>query len=286
MAKSLLKATFILIAGGVFSGCAGLVSGVTDQLAEDLTTAILASEDPETIAAGLPAYLILVDSLVQDGKPSAGLLGGAAVLNGSYATAFVAEPSRQKKLVEKSLAYAFRAACTHSRSFCRIRELKIDALEQLLSTTTTKDVEVLYVLASSWGGYVQANSSNWAAVAELGQVKAIMARVVELDEGHSDGNGHLYLGIMNSFLPAAMGGNPEQGRFHFERAIELSNGNNLYAKVLFAESYARMTFDRNLHDRLVAEVLAANPRAGELTLQNYLAQNIALDLQQSADEYF
>jgi hypothetical protein len=58
------------------------------------------------------------------------------------------------------------------------------------------------------------------------------------------------------------------------------------AKVLLASEYARMVFDRELHDRLCREVLEAPPEAPELTLSNALAQERARRLLDSSSEYF
>jgi hypothetical protein len=58
------------------------------------------------------------------------------------------------------------------------------------------------------------------------------------------------------------------------------------AKVLYARSYARLVFDRPLHDRLLREVLAADPQAPGLTLSNTLARGAARGLLDEADEYF
>ena len=41
----------------------------------------------------------------------------------------------------------------------------------------------------------------------------------------------------------------------FERAIEISEGKTLMAKVIYARQYARLVFDQELHDRLLQEVL-------------------------------
>jgi len=113
-----------------------------------------------------------------------------------------------------------------------------------------------------------------------------MLRVVELDESTEDGGAHLYLGVLFTQRPASLGGKPEQAREHFERAIELSQGKNLMAKVYYARQYARLVFDRPLHDRLLGEVVAADPEAPGLTLSNTLAQQQARVLLADADDYF
>ena len=75
---------------------------------------------------------------------------------------------------------------------------------------------------------------------------------------------HGYLGILNSLRPPALGGNPELARSHFERAIELSGGQDLSIKVEYARRYARLVFDQELHDRLLTEVLNAPADAPKL----------------------
>ena len=58
------------------------------------------------------------------------------------------------------------------------------------------------------------------------------------------------------------------------------------AKVMYAERYARLVFDRELHDRLLQEVLAAPVQVPGLTLGNTLAVARAKQLLASADDYF
>jgi hypothetical protein len=110
--------------------------------------------------------------------------------------------------------------------------------------------------------------------------------VVALDPDHDHGQAYMYLGVLNSVRPEAIGGKPELGRGYFEKAIALSDGRNLYAKTLEAEFYAGLVFNRTLHDRLLNEVLAADPEAPGLTLTNLLAQERARKLLASGKDYF
>ena len=56
------------------------------------------------------------------------------------------------------------------------------------------------------------------------------------------------------------------------------------AKVEFARRYSRLVFDQPLHDRLLNDVLSADPEEPGLTLSNTLAQQQAKEL--LADDYF
>ena len=57
-------------------------------------------------------------------------------------------------------------------------------------------------------------------------------------------------------------------------------------KVIFAEQYARLVFDRMLHDELLADVLAADPRVEGMTLTNRVAQLRAQELLAGSGDYF
>ena len=147
------------------------------------------------------------------------------------------------------------------------------------------DVPALYALGVAWAGWLESHKEDWNAVAELSRVEAIMQRVVTLDETYKDGGAHLYLGTFATLLPKALGGKPEVGRRHFERALEISN-KNLMIKVVYAKQYARLIFDRDLHDRLLREVLSAEESVEGYTLINTLAKQQAQDLLKEADDYF
>lgn len=268
----------------LLGGCSALVSSAADGFADSLTVAILDSPDPETVEAAIPAYLVLLDGLVARSPDDPGMLRASATLHGAFGSNFVDDRERARRLQARALELALRAACAESRRACGLREEEHEAFETWLARQD--DAQTLYVLGATWAGYVQTHSDDWNAVAELARVRAIFERILALDETVEDGGAHLYLGVLDTLLPPAMGGRPEAGREHFERAIALSDGRHLTAKVLLAEEYARLVFDRELHDALLREVLSADPEAPSLTLANVLAQRRARELLASADEYF
>ena len=270
----------------LLGGCASLIGKVTSGLAADLSAAILNSEDPAVVRDGAPAYLIMLDALTRQGAGNPDLLRAAASLNGAYATAFVTEPARARGFTNKALRLALRAACLDVEWLCDVRGMPFEALERRAAAMSARDVPAAYALATAWAGWIQAHADDWSAVADLGRVKPLMARVVELDEAYDNAGPRLYMGVFETLLPPALGGQAEAGRAHFERAIALSGGRHLLAKVFFAESYARLVYDRELHDRLLAEVLAAEVAEEGLTLMNAIAKEQASELLDSADDYF
>jgi hypothetical protein len=279
----LLPALLTLLA---VTGCASIASSATSKLADNLSSAILNQDDPETVQAGMPSYLLLVDSLIEGDPRNENMLLSGSKLYGAYAAAFVKEPERAKRLARKARDYSDRALCAHDAKLCNVLEKPYEEFAAAISTLKVDDVPLLYTSGTAWAGWIQANSGDWNAIASLPKVKALMTRAVKLDETYSHGEGHLYLGVFATLLPPALGGKPEEGRVHFERAIQLSSGRDLMAKVEYARRYARIIYDRPLHDKLLHEVLDADAVESGLTLSNVLAKRQAKELLGSAESYF
>jgi hypothetical protein len=67
----------------LLAGCASLVSRAGASLGRDLGAGVLNQDDPQTVADGLPAYLLLVDGLLTSSPDDADLLLTGATLNGA-----------------------------------------------------------------------------------------------------------------------------------------------------------------------------------------------------------
>jgi hypothetical protein len=159
-------------------------------------------------------------------------------------------------------------------------------MQSMLAQASEKNLSQLFTYCVAWLVYIRAHSDDWGALADLAKVEIALDRVLELDESYQNGSPHLYLGILQTLRPPALGGEPEEARGHFERAIVLSDGKDLSINVEFARGYARLLYERELHDRLLTEVLEADPVQTRLTLTNTLAQRDARQLLDSADDYF
>jgi hypothetical protein len=277
---------YILISVFLLTGCSLFISSASVDMTENLSHAILNNDDLATVKAGAPAYLLMVDSLLYRDPNNESLLRGASNLYTAYTDVFVKDKERAGKLTDKALEYAFRALCVREPETCGFRTKSFEKFKDILSLLRIKDVPDLFTLGSAWAAWIQIHREDWNAVAEISRVEAIMKRVVELDEFYQDGAAHLYLGVLATFIPPALGGKPDVGRWHFERALEISKNKNLMVKVMYAQYYARLVFDRKLHDRLLHEVLNAKTHVPGYTLINTLAQQRARELLKSGKEYF
>ena len=285
-ARTAAIAMLVLLLGG----CAALLGGAGDRFASRLGRAVLDSDDPATVRDGLPAYLLLIDGLLSEpaeDRRNVALLYAAAELNGAYAGNFAGDDRvRARRLADKAFGYARRGLCVEDARACAAIGGDIPTFEAAVAAMPDARVDGMYALGAAWAGALQANGEDWGAIADLPKVQALFERVAAIDPVHARGMVQVYLGVLDSLRPEALGGRPEEGRAHFEAAIEASGGRNLYAKTLMAEHYARLVFDQALHDRLLAEVLAANPHAPGYTLTNVLAQERARRLQESGRDYF
>jgi len=287
VAKSLKAGAALAVFGLVtLSGCSTVIAPVTSRVTNGLTLAVLDHNDPETVRQGAPAYLLMVDAMIAGDPKNTGLLIAGAQLYSSYTTGFVEDQERASRLAERGRDYGWRGLCQSDRATCDSWHLPFDEFQAIIDGVQKKDVPALFAAGAAWATWVQVNRADWVAVADKARVEAIMLRVAALDEAYRDGSAYTYLGVLNSIIPAALGGKPEQGRRDFERAIELSQGKDLMTKVLLAEDYARMVFDRELHDRLLIEVIEADPNVPGLVLLNTMAQAQAKRLLAESDEYF
>jgi hypothetical protein len=93
-AGSAAQIAWIFLLGGCVS---------VGDLADSLSNAILNQSDPQTVEAGVPAYLILLDSMIASDPEDAGLLLAGSRLYGAYASAFATGPERGRRLADRAL---------------------------------------------------------------------------------------------------------------------------------------------------------------------------------------
>lgn len=281
---------FLILALGlaVLSGCAAVMQRAADGLSSGLTAGVSNHDDIDTVADGLPAYLLLLDGLIERDPENAALLLSAARLYGTYAGGFVTDAARAKRLSERSFAYAKRGICARDPAFCaQFQGSDFDRFNAFVATAIDAgDVDATYTLASSWVGWLRADTADWNRIADLPRIETLLNRVNELAPAHDHGNVLAYLGVLDCLRPESLGGKPVRGQERLQAADAVDAGKNLLPKVLNAEYCARLLFDQEGHDRMLAEVLAADANVAGLTLSNTIAKRRAVELVESGKDYF
>lgn len=280
------RVTIISLGLLMLGACASVMESATNDMAANLSSAIMNQDDPETVRDGAPAYLLLLDSFIAGSPDNPAMLASAAELYAAYGVIFVADPDRADRLTQRALVYGQRSLCASNKSACGIDELTFQEFEIALKSLDKKDAASLFTYGLSSIAYIKAHNDDWGAMAKLPNVESALKRVQALDPRYQAVQVEHFLAVLNTIRPPALGGNFEAGKAYYERALALSDGKDLSINVDYARYYARTLYDRELHDRLLNDVIAAEPIQEGYTLFNTLAQREAQELLDSADDYF
>ena len=256
------------------------------NLPTNLSRSMMNQEDPELVRTAAPAYLLMLDALVATYPDDETFLIPAAKLYGAYAGVFSNDEAQTQRMANRAKEYALRALCENEEDLCESLDLRVEDILVELDDLDEDELTLVYTYAASWASWIQANSSDWDAVAQLPKVKTLFKWVLSYDADYDNGTAQVYMGVLESQLPPSLGGRPDLAKMHFENAIRASNNKHLMAKVLYAQQYARLLFEQELHDRLLTEVIQADPKAEGLTLINQLAKQQAEVLLAESAEYF
>lgn len=264
-----------------------LTVGAAASLVEDVARASAKQSDLNMIRSGMPAYLMLMDGMVEAWPDNERLLIAAAQGYGTYASSFVEEHDKQSAadLYAHARGYALRAL--ERRGLKHAVQCPLEKFEQKLMKLDRKEVPYLFWAAAAWGNWIRLNLRSMEALAQLPRVELMMRRVLTLDETFHHGSPHLFMGIWYASRPKAAGGSLKLAQHHFSKALELGDRKFLMAHVYYAEYYARRAFDKELYTALLNEVLSRPADSvAHLTLLNTAARRKARQLLKEVDEFF
>jgi hypothetical protein len=233
--------------------------------------------DIELVCAGTPAYLLMVDSMLVSSPEDRGLLLAAAQSYSAYAMAVEecggADDKRLGPVADKAKLYGLRLL-GHYLPLTSGQDY--EALDRKLNALDRGDVPDIFWGTFSWLTWVKTQQGSPEAIADLVVIEKIMARLLEIDDSYQGGSIHLFFGGYYAAKPAMFGGRPDLSKNHFEKALRLAEHRFLLTQTTYAETLARATLDRQLHDRLLNEVLAFPlDSAPEFGLANRIAVNRA-----------
>lgn len=255
-------------------------------------------DDPELVGAALPFALKTIEGLLAQDPANRNLLLAAGRGFTQYAYGFVQMPAdalgdadferveteqqRALKLYERARGYSLRGLeTTHPGIGERLQHDPTAAAAELVR----EDVPLAYWTAASWGAAIGLGKDRPDLLADLPAVRALLERVLALDEAWEGGAVHQAFITLESATPGAE--SMEKAKRHFERAVELSGGQDASPYVSYADAIAIPTQDRAAFESMLAKALAVDPDAKpQLRLANTLAQRKARLLQSRVDDYF
>ena len=284
---SLLMVCLIFSSTGCIPTKSARVAAVALTL-QDVAQAAGKQTDATIIREGTPAYLMLVDGLLEAYPDNRDLLVAGCRAYASYAAMFVADdqPKVAEALYRKAKLYGFRALSDRG-DFGKAAAGSLDEFKSFLQRYKKEDVPALFWTASAWGGWISCDLGNVEAVGDLPVFGATLDRVLELDDTYDYGGPHLLKGVYLAVRAPVLGGGLAEAKIQFDLALSISGNKMLAGKVLFAQYYAVGIKDRHLFESTLREVMTAPAdEIPELTLANTLAREKAKKLLAKTEVYF
>jgi hypothetical protein len=275
----ILPAACALHKKATFAGAASLL--------EDVSRAASKQTDLRLVREALPAYLLLIDGMVEAEPDNSRLLITAAQSYASFASVLADETDSayRSALLGRSKRYALSAL--ERRGIEDPLNVPFDRFQAAVEGMGSEDLPYVFWTASCWGSWISAHMRSITALAELPRVETLMRRALALDETYHYGGPHLLMGIWYAARPAVAGGSLERARAHFLKAIEFGQGRFLMAEVYYADYVARKALDRELFVSTLRKVIATPADVvPELTLLNSVARRKAEALLAQADDIF
>jgi hypothetical protein len=264
-----------------------LTVGATATLLEEVARASYRQPDLKILREGMPAYLMLIDGMIQAVPENEQLLIAAAQSYSSFASLFVEDQDKEyaNLLYDRGKQYALRSL--EMRGFKEPLQRSFDNFKEGLKGLGKKDVPYLFWAATCWANWIRLNLDSMEAMSELPRVESLMKRALELDEGFYYGGPHLFMGIWFASRPKIAGGDLKKAQGHFLKALDLGKGKFLMAYVYYAKYYARQALDKELFISNLEKVLKTPAETSpDLVLINTVAKQQAKELLSRVGEYF
>jgi tetratricopeptide (TPR) repeat protein len=264
-----------------------LTVGATATLLEEIARASYRQSDLRIIREGMPAYLMLIDGMVQAVPDNEQLLIAAAQSYSSFASLFVEDQDKEYANLLYGRAKQYALKSLELRGVKEPLQRPFDEFKEELNRLGKKDVPYIFWTATCWANWIRLNLDSIEAVSELPRVESLMKRALELDEGFYYGGPHLFMGIWFASRPKIAGGNLKKAQEHFLKALDLGQGKFLMAYVYYANYYARKMTDKDLFISILQKVLEIpDETSSDLVLLNTVAKRQAKELLNHVEEYF
>jgi hypothetical protein len=256
-------------------------------LLEGVAKSSYRQSDLRLIREGMPAYLMLLDGMVETLPDNAELLLAAAQGYSSFASAFIEDRNQEYAalLSEKAKRYALKAL--EIKGVKNPEESPLDLFQKEISGFGKKEIPHLFWAAACWANWISKNLDSMEAMAQLPKVEVMMQRVLKIDEGFYFGGAHLFMGIWYASRPPMYGGDLKKSQNHFQKAFDFGKGKFLMAYIYYADVYARKAQEKELFISTLQTVLKTPADIlPEITLLNTVAKKKAAELLEHAEEYF
>jgi hypothetical protein len=288
-------------------GCGTLGQRSAVRLISQITEAGLPAYARETdlvlAEQALAANVKLVEALLETDPHNRVLLLQAVQGFASYTYAFVEvhieaarshapqqvtmQTQRAQQLYQRGVQYGLRLLSRYHPAWLQVTALDLAALTTHLRQLDRDAVPALFWTSFCWGGWLNLERTALETVTALPRFRALLTRLLELDETYFYGAPHLLQAVQYASRSPMLGGDPIQAQQHFARASTLNHERLLLVPLLEAQYYAVQIQDRELFTARLQQVLEAPETLfPEQALLNAVAKYRAALLLQRIDALF
>ena len=259
----------------------------------------LSEEDPELVRDSLPFLLKTIESIIEAEPARQDVLLFANTGFVLYANAFLQADAAIAEWDDYDLALELNERARRMYLRARdygLRNVEVDHPgitarlrsdpEAAVTVFEAEEVESVSYLGGAWMLAISLGLDRPALVADLPAARALLDRALELDESFERGALHAAFVTLES-VGEAMGGSYVRAREHFDRAVELSDGQDAGPYLALASGVSVAEENREEFRELLETAIAIDPDAAPASrLLNLIAQKRARVLLDHIDDLF
>jgi hypothetical protein len=164
---------------------------------------------------------------------------------------------------------------------------QLDEFTSAVSTLGENEVPAIVWAAANWAQFISLHLDSTAVLPDIPRVTALLEQACKLDDSYFMGLPRIILGILYSFRPPLLGGDPVASLENFNTARAISKEQFFLCHYFFAKHYCYRVQDAGKFEETLRFVLD-NPASGapEYRLLNEIAKQKAKQLLKEKDDLF
>lgn len=265
------------------------------------STVFTGDNDPELVGDALPFAIKLYESLLEAVPVHRGLQLRTGSIYVMYANAFLQTPAdmltedeyeKQELLLQRAKNLYLRGRDILLNALEReypgfLKNLNDQKYEMAFRSIKKEDTPFLYWAAAGWLGAFAIDPFDMKLGITLPRAAAMMEQVLKMDEYFGDGAIHDFFTLYYGSMPDYMGGDFKKARYHFKKAIKMSEGKLTSPYLSLATSVCIKEQNIEEFKSLLTKLLEIDPDSDmENRLQNTLNIRKARWYLEHIDDFF
>jgi len=222
------------------AGCTPMLrSGikVAHPAIENIEVALFQQKNLDLVEKGLPGQILLLEGLLGTAPNDKLLLNMATKAYTGLGMLIEDEhPEKATELYIRGTELGIQLLKQH-RGFRKALEQGKNMGEAAKTIKSKKFIPALLWTTSCMGANVLLNAGDPMIAIDLAPVNAMANHLVKLDSDYFHGFAHMFVGTVNSMLPATFGGDKDKALKAFETIAELNEGQFLLPQFFYARFF-------------------------------------------------